>query len=392
MGAARFLYNKNNTALGQVLNTFSDQLCEAGLVEKGFLGEFAGRILLTIARDLAAPKKSIGFGPDLLRPVLLMDFLDKLFGNKSWCGCRLDFNQAFDDTYVNFTHWIVTKDPLPEKPSRQLLGNLWARGGALQCYSQQESLDLLIVTYKGSVAASAIFDVENLFAAVVQIKYKVNADTEAGRGLRPMGIPRNIHRPLPYIALLMELGNESNHQGGTKSNPQIKVTASPLKDEDGDGFESLWKERESAVKNLHEYRANKEKEKTKTRKGGRARDACETELEKKVEDAQTKMDAVNRFSIFVRGASPKVYGALREANIVKEFEHLLEVTMPLPITQDTTMKYMRLLERLDETSDHAARMSLYGRGEDEGDGEGESSMDVDFSPSLNLNPSMALSL
>jgi len=62
----------------------------------------------------------------------------------------------------------------------------------------------------------------------------------------------------------------------------------------------------------------------------------------------------------------------------------------LPITQDTTMKYMRPLERLDEASDHTAWMSLYGRGEDGGDGEGESSMDVDFSPSL--NPTMTLSL
>ena len=118
LGATRLLYNKNNTVLGEVLDTFSHRLCEAGLVEKGLLGELAGRILLTVARDLAAPRKSIGFGPDLLRPVLLMDFLDTLFGNKTWCGRRPDFNQAFDDTYVNFTHWIITKDPLPEKPSQ----------------------------------------------------------------------------------------------------------------------------------------------------------------------------------------------------------------------------------------------------------------------------------
>ena len=237
------------------------------------------------------------------------------------------------------------------------------------------------MTYKGSVAAGAIFDVENLSAAVVQIKYKVNADTKAGRALQPIGIPRNIRRPLPYIALLMELGNESNHRE-TKS--QIKVSASPLKD-DG-AYERLWEERESAVKNLKEYQAKKKKTKTKTKNVGRARDAREIELVKEVQEVQEKMDAVNRFSIFVRGASPNVYGALRKANIVKEFEHLLKVTMPLSTAQDTTMKYMRPLERLDETSDHTAWMSLYGMGEGGGDGEGEdgegeSSMDVD-SPSL----------
>jgi len=38
LGAARLLYNKKNTVLGQVLKTFSLQLCESGLVEKGLLG------------------------------------------------------------------------------------------------------------------------------------------------------------------------------------------------------------------------------------------------------------------------------------------------------------------------------------------------------------------
>jgi hypothetical protein len=95
---------------------------------------------------------------------------------------------------------------------RQLLANLWARGAALQCCFRQESLDLVIVTYKGSISTNAIFDTENLSAIVVQIKYQGNADTRAGRALRPIGIPRSIHRPLPYIALRMELGNQSNHQ------------------------------------------------------------------------------------------------------------------------------------------------------------------------------------
>jgi hypothetical protein len=116
LGAARLLYYEDNI-LGQVLDTFNHQLCEAGLVEKGLLGEIAGRILLTVARDLAAP--STNGGRNLLQPVLLMDFLDKLFGNKKWTKpCRDKFNEAFGDTYVNFTHWVVTKDPLPEKPSQ----------------------------------------------------------------------------------------------------------------------------------------------------------------------------------------------------------------------------------------------------------------------------------
>ena len=40
-------------------------------------GELAG------ARDMAPPKKTNGYIPNFPTPVLLMDFLDKLFGNGS---------------------------------------------------------------------------------------------------------------------------------------------------------------------------------------------------------------------------------------------------------------------------------------------------------------------
>ena len=117
LGAARLLYTKD-TVLGQVLDTFSDELCEAGLVDKGLLGELAARILLTVARDLAAPKKLIGSGQDLLKPVLLMDFLDKLFGNNTWCSTnnRDDFNKAFKDTYINLYPLDRNQRSTPSRP------------------------------------------------------------------------------------------------------------------------------------------------------------------------------------------------------------------------------------------------------------------------------------
>jgi hypothetical protein len=119
LGAFHLLYNQRSDLLGRVLDTFSKNLCSASLVEKGLLGELGGRTLLLVARDFAAPKSSKGFGRDLLKPVLLMDFLYTLFGNETWCDPhRTAFLNAFDDTYVNFTHWIVTKDPLPAVPSR----------------------------------------------------------------------------------------------------------------------------------------------------------------------------------------------------------------------------------------------------------------------------------
>ena len=130
-------------------------------------------------------------------------------------------------------------------------------------------------------------------------------------------------------------------------------------------FETHWGERESAVKKLLDYRVQKEEEKKKDK------DTQEIELEKEVEDAQAKMDDCNRFAIFVRGSSSDVYGALREAKITDEFARLLKVTMPPPTAQHTTMKFMRPLESLNETSDHTAWMSTYV-----GEGEEEDAMDI----------------
>jgi hypothetical protein len=117
LGAVDIIYKKAKR-WGPVLNTFSKHLCEAGLVEKGLIGELGARTLLLIARDFTAPKAS-GEGRDLLKPVLLMDFLDQLFGNKTWSGVdRAHIENGFHNTYVNFTHWVVTKDPLPEVPDQ----------------------------------------------------------------------------------------------------------------------------------------------------------------------------------------------------------------------------------------------------------------------------------
>ena len=118
LGTASIIY-KDRWA--PILDTFSKQLCEAGLVEKGFVGELAARTLLIIAHDYTAP--DLDPGRNLLALVCLLDFLDQLFGNKLWCTAedRARFESAFCGTYVNFTHWIVTKDSRPEVPDLSVI-------------------------------------------------------------------------------------------------------------------------------------------------------------------------------------------------------------------------------------------------------------------------------
>jgi hypothetical protein len=118
LGAASIMY-EGPKCLRRILQSFSLNLCRADLVGKGLAGELGARTILLIARDFCASTKSGGSGEgrDLRKYVCLLDFLDSLFGNKTWCGDnRLHFEGAFRTTYINFTHWTVTKDPLPEVP------------------------------------------------------------------------------------------------------------------------------------------------------------------------------------------------------------------------------------------------------------------------------------
>jgi len=119
MGSFDILYNTSwqPDRLGQVLNTLSRDLCGAGLIEKDVLGELGARTLLLIARDFAARLYSSRGARNLLNPVPLLDFLHTLFGRHTFTySDRMKFDN-FGVAHVNFTHWISTRDSIPEKPA-----------------------------------------------------------------------------------------------------------------------------------------------------------------------------------------------------------------------------------------------------------------------------------
>ena len=67
-----------------------------------------------------------------------------------------------------------------------------------------------------------MFDPSRLSGISCQVRFKVSGESQAESRIRPFGIPCDVHRSLPYLWLLMELGNESNYEGCGK----IKATAS----------------------------------------------------------------------------------------------------------------------------------------------------------------------
>ncbi|KAF8329739.1 uncharacterized protein EI90DRAFT_1339440 [Cantharellus anzutake] len=332
LGAAFLMYkpNKEPNTLAAILETLNLKLCKAGLIENGFMGELAARFLLLVARDYAAPADEIG--PNLLKPVRLLEVLRKLFGDLPW-----DDNSvaaAFGGTYVNFTHWIITKDPLPEKPSRKLLSNLWARGAILQCYFNQISIDFLCPIYLGSVLPEDIFDSDRLSGLVVQVRFNDEGEVNAQREMEPARIIRDSDDPLPYLVLLMELSTTSQHRDSLDAiNDRIKII--PPDYCTRADYERLTGEHEKAFQKLSQHQVQHPQDK----KGAQ-------ELKAEVESKQLEKEHYNRYVITARA---NTYPILDEAEIAWDFRNLLQIVKPQLAPLDIAAGHMRPLEHLRDT-------------------------------------------
>jgi hypothetical protein len=98
---------------------------------------------------------------------------------------------------------------------------LWAQGTALQCCFHQQSLDLLIPVYSGPVADGSKFDLTMLSTVVVQVTNTIAGNKKAG-AVQQIGIPHDPCQPLPYIALLLELGTKILYKE-SKSKREVNV-------------------------------------------------------------------------------------------------------------------------------------------------------------------------
>jgi hypothetical protein len=215
-----------------------------------------------------------------------------------------------------------------------------------------------MVAYLGEMGPGVVFDPALLTVVPGQIKFKIQADTSAEQDIQPIGLPRDLSAPLPYLALFFELGNESSH-GATKLKIKATTPAPTMKN-----FQTLVKHWQDALDAVECYRKQHPKVKHK--------DVELVKLVKMAEQERQAMDGYNRYTIAVRGASASIYGILDKANVKTEFAALLGTTMPSPTIQDTMIQHMRPLERLGSRSDHTAWMSRYVVG----DGN-EDTMDVD---------------
>ncbi|KAI9566675.1 hypothetical protein HD554DRAFT_2174092 [Boletus coccyginus] len=205
--AARSLHavpGKLKIALGTLLKAVN-----SGMIDVGQRGELASRLLWLLAKDLfvRTQAKVVNNIPSSwdehlidCQMIPVVDWLEFIFGTQMW---NADDNQAslahdmFKDAYINFSHW---------------------RTSAVQCCHQQPVIDKAIPIYfkGGPEGASAESRMSQIF-----ISDKARRSTDSKKALH--GITRRHENlrgkdgasdpdsdPLPYIAILADLGQPSS--------------------------------------------------------------------------------------------------------------------------------------------------------------------------------------
>jgi hypothetical protein len=245
--AAADLLLQSSNAYRKAMQTLVEKLVVTGVVlEKGRMGELIARILLTLARDAAIlpnfnPRKSantknedearsfVDLSTRKVQEIKLDAFLVALLGKscgvlaeqnfvqgsrKTPQGMVQDLLKWASDCYVNFTHFIQLTEPI-NAVSPHFLYECWCRGVALQCASNQENYDIVIVVYSG--ALNAKFDESKLLMVVIQVKLRAEAAAlNLVHGLTSPIIIEDDKESCckrQYLAILMDLGTDTTFKG-----------------------------------------------------------------------------------------------------------------------------------------------------------------------------------
>ena len=201
--------------------------------------------------------------------------------------------------------------------------------------------------YLGDVSPAAIFNPALLSGLFLQIKLKVDGDAEAELAMRPIGIPRDLSQPLPYLAILMELGTEAHYQA---TGSKIKLAFPPDSEQHG-AFQKLTNKWVTAANDLERYQQRQDRTQAQIKI-----------LKANVEEKRLAMDSCNRYFVGVRGATADTYGILTTAGVKKSFATLLKVVMPAPDGQARAIQAMRPFDRLGKSSASMAWTSEYVEG------------------------------
>ncbi|KAF8327719.1 uncharacterized protein EI90DRAFT_3066737 [Cantharellus anzutake] len=189
------------------------QACTKGLLAKGVRGEICGRLLVTIAHDIAVRQKHslpdlYSPDPHFHRPVHVLDFLRALFA-KQFETVILKANSvtaregipnletAFANAYIFFSHFALAKNS--EMLSARNLAVALLRGMALQAKDHQESIDAVIPVHMGDPTES----ISPASTSAINLQFRNRKEAKYCRVPRQTTVP---DEKVAVISIIFEFG------------------------------------------------------------------------------------------------------------------------------------------------------------------------------------------
>ncbi|KAF9232686.1 hypothetical protein BU15DRAFT_67236 [Melanogaster broomeanus] len=197
-----------------------------GMIDMGQSGELASRMLWLLAKDLLVrtyhspsqfldERKGKGWDAELIdcQEVSVRDFFVFLFGSDFWTRAGQSATTAFDNAYVNFSHWVsmdsnIRRNVVDQLDIEEWTLRHWHRTSAVQCCHNQPSIDKVIPIYfKSRGLARDVVGVSQIFISDKARVQTGPADTLDKILRTDNSIAGDNHRSsLPYVAILADMG------------------------------------------------------------------------------------------------------------------------------------------------------------------------------------------
>ncbi|KAF8837723.1 hypothetical protein BDN67DRAFT_1071240 [Paxillus ammoniavirescens] len=224
------LLHRTNKSLQQILAILKAKV-DDGMIDIGQSGELASRLLWLLAKDLfvrigqsESSRKNPLIGGDSeakdwdaelidCKMVSVTEFFEFLFGEDFWSRAPTGAKTAFQDAYINFSHWVsmdvdIRCDDEDQLDFTEWTSRHWQRTCAVQCCHNQPSIDKVIPIYFKSLNDDST-DHHRFSQILILDKAQKQATTTALQRIMrtdPSIAGPEFKSPFPYIAILADMG------------------------------------------------------------------------------------------------------------------------------------------------------------------------------------------
>lgn len=350
--AAAHVMNTRVFGQSHALKTLGNHTA-SGLILKGERGELVARLILILAID-EAHRTCFGLPPPdgtravyYSRAVPVGTFLRALLAEDQWQRVRVarpdnmpgeTLEDVFKNAKVRFTHFARAGDARDADSLFAYAAMI--RGMAIQCCHQQAAIDIVIPIFMDNPSSDRKVCEEETTAILISVKNRRNASSrtkvvidEASIGFFPPGSAAS--KPRPYITIVMELGIQNEPTSAAKA----RSTSS--------GSANTGGARKASVSRM-------EVGPPVARRSTRSTAATTT--------------AHPRYSIYIYGCSPSVYGVI---NDVDKDKYAGLLTLHRPLDNSPRPELLSAIKALKPTFDDGDALSSWLSVNEQGNPGGE---------------------